>query len=95
MYCRQFGEENRKCRIGAQLEPGVVAQKQEVASQMVHQEGTCEDQDVQVDHLDLRHLKVRALQEKHIQRKNANNDRKYVEYEWGVPAAGRPCLRIF
>ncbi len=48
MYCRQFefGEQNGKSRIGAQLEPGVVGQKQVVAAQEVHhwQEKAGEDQ---------------------------------------------------
>ncbi len=35
VYCCQFGKENSKSRIGAQLEPGVVAQKQEVAAQEI------------------------------------------------------------
>jgi hypothetical protein len=48
MYCRKFGEENRKSRIEAQLEPEVGAQKQEVAAQEVHQEEACEDQNVQL-----------------------------------------------
>ncbi len=69
MYCRQFGEQNGKSQIGAQLEPGVVAQQQEVAAQEVHQEEAGEDQDVQVDHLDLCHLNVRTLQENLFQRK--------------------------
>jgi hypothetical protein len=74
MYCRQFCEENRRRRIGAQLEPGVGAKKQEVASQEGHKEEACGDQNVQVDHLDLRHVNVRTLQEKHFQSKNASND---------------------
>jgi hypothetical protein len=80
-YCRQFGEQNRKSRIGAQLEPGVVAQKQVVAAEEVHQEEAGEDQVVRVDHLDLRHLKVCTLQEQHFQCKNAymlNMD--YMQY---------------
>ncbi len=46
MYCRQFSEQNRKSRIGAQLEPGVVAQKQKVAAHEVHQEEAGDDQAV-------------------------------------------------
>ena len=51
-----------------------------MTAQEVHQEELGEDQVVRVDHLDLRHLKVRTLQEHHFQRKNANKDRKYVKY---------------
>ncbi len=71
MYCRQFGEEDRKNQIGAQLEPGVGGQKQEVGGQEVHHEEACEDQNqnVQVDNLDLRHLNVRTLQEKYFSAK--------------------------
>jgi hypothetical protein len=54
----------------------VVAQKQEVVAQEVHQAG--EDQAVQVDHLDLRHLNDRTLQENIFSPKNANNDKKYL-----------------
>ncbi len=77
MYCRQFGEPNRKGQSGAQLEPWGVAQKQVVAA---HQEEAGEDQVVQVHHLDLRHQKVCSLQEQHFQCKNTNKDRKYVKY---------------
>ncbi len=52
----------------------------EVGAQEVHQEEACEDQAVQVDHLNPRYLNVLTLQERKIQPKNANNDRKYVEY---------------
>ncbi len=71
MYCRQFGEQNRKSRMGAQPEPGVVAQQQEMAAQEVRQEEAGEEQAVQADHLDsyLRHLNVRTLQENCFQRK--------------------------
>ncbi len=63
LYCRQFGEQNRKSELEPSGNPGVVEQKQVVAAQEVHQEEAGEDQVVQVDHLDLRHLKFRTLQE--------------------------------
>jgi hypothetical protein len=44
MYCRQFGEQNRKSRMGAQLESGVVAQQQEMAAQEVRQEKAGEEE---------------------------------------------------
>ena len=71
MYCRQFGEQNRKSRMGAQPESGVVAQLQEMAAQEVRQEEANEEQAVQADHLDsyLRHLNVRTLQENRFQGK--------------------------
>ena len=74
MYCRQFGEQNRKSQMivqAAQLESGVVAQQQEMAAQEVRQEEAGEEQAVQADLLDsyLRHLNVRTLQENRFQRK--------------------------
>jgi hypothetical protein len=71
MYCHQFGEQNRKIRMGAQPESGVVAQQQEMAAQEVRQEEAGEEQVVQADHLDssLCHLNVRNLQENRFQRK--------------------------
>jgi hypothetical protein len=71
MDCRQFGEKNRKSRMGAQPESGVVAQQQEMAAQEVRQEEAGEEQVVQADHLDsyLCHLNVRTLQENRFQRK--------------------------
>jgi hypothetical protein len=74
MYCHQFGEQNRKSRMGAQAaqpEPGVVAQQQEMAAQEVRQEEANEEQAVQADHLDsyLRHLNVRTLQENRFEGK--------------------------
>ncbi len=80
MYCRQFCEENRRSRIGAQLEPGVGAQKQEVAAQEVHQEEACEDQNLQVDHHDLRHLNLRTLQKKFSAKMQIMIENKYVGY---------------
>ena len=70
MYCRQFGEQNRKSRMGAQLKCGVVAQQREMAAQEVRQEEANEEQAVQADHLDsfLRHLNFRTLQENCFQR---------------------------
>jgi len=73
MYCRQFGEQNRKSQMivqAAQLESGVVAQQQEMAAQEVRQEEAGEEQAVQADHLDsyLRHLNFRTLQENCFQR---------------------------
>ena len=71
MNCRQFGEQNRKSRMGAQPKSGVVAQQQEMAAQEVRQEEAGEEQAVQTDHLDscLRHLNVRTLQENRFERK--------------------------
>jgi hypothetical protein len=43
MNCRQFGEQNRKSRMGAQLKCGVVAQQREMAAQEVRQEEAGEE----------------------------------------------------
>jgi hypothetical protein len=61
------------------LEHNVVAQQQDVAAQEVHQEEAGEDQPVQVEHLDLRHLKFRTSKKIIFEAKHANN-RKYAEY---------------
>jgi hypothetical protein len=71
MNCRQFGEQNRKSRMGAQPKYGVVAQQQEMAAQEVRQEEAGEELVVQADHFDtyLCHLDVLTLQENRFQRK--------------------------
>ncbi len=52
-----------------------------VAAQEVHQEKAGVDQVVQADHLDLRHLKVRTLHDKHFQCSSTQGLRAFKSHE--------------